>query len=433
MSSDDPLLTDMRHASGWYSMLQQPPPANRLKGQQVADWVVVGAGVTGLAAARRLAELAPNERIILLDEYRIGYGASGRNSGLIIDTPHTTEQLDIDSNRRLSRLVVAGLAELEGLVKKYAIECEWSQRGHLAAIVDSKRAEKELTATSRMLDAVGEEYTWLERDAVADVLGTHHYHAAIHTPRSVLVNPAALCRGLGESLPDNVEVYEESPVRRVEPGSPVRVECVGGSIVATKVLLTTNGFIAKLGFLQNKVFPLIECVSLSRELTEDEQAAMSGATDWGIAAYVTMRRTLSNRILIRHGTFYSNEFRLSQKRVKQLQQSHKKGLLKRYPMLDALDFEYIWAGVFCMTRNWASFFGRLERGLFAALGYAGVGLPRGTISGKLLAEFASGHDSDLIRDVQAISGPKWLPPEPFLGLGVGMRLAWDRWQRRAEW
>ncbi len=56
MPSQDPLLTDMRHAPGWYAMLPRPAPANRLKGQQVADWVVVGAGVTGLAAARELTE-----------------------------------------------------------------------------------------------------------------------------------------------------------------------------------------------------------------------------------------------------------------------------------------------------------------------------------------------------------------------------------------
>jgi len=54
-----------------------PAPANRLKGEQNAGWVVAGAGVTGLAAARRLAELAPEARIILLEQYRVGYGASG--------------------------------------------------------------------------------------------------------------------------------------------------------------------------------------------------------------------------------------------------------------------------------------------------------------------------------------------------------------------
>lgn len=432
MPSQDPLLTDMRHAPGWYAMLPAPAPANRLKGQQVADWVVVGAGVTGLAAARRLAELAPEARIILLEEYRVGYGASGANSGFIIDTPHLTEQFGVDTNRRISRLVIGGLAELEGLVRKHAIECEWSPRGHLTAVVKSNRINK-LHATCRTLDAIDEEYEWLEGDALADVVGTHHYHAAVLTPRTVLVNPAAMCRGLGETLPDNVDVYEESPVRRVEPGSPVQIECAEGSISAANVLLTTNAFIAKLDFLRRDVFPLIECASLSRPLSEDEQAAMSGAPDWGITGYATVRRTLSNRILVRHGTYYSGDFRLSQDMRSQLQASHVKGLRKRFPMLDNLDFEYTWAGVFCMTRNWMSFFGRLERGVFASLGYAGVGVPRGTISGKLLAEFALGSESDMIADVQAISGPKRLPPEPFLGLGVGVRLRWHRWRNRAEW
>ncbi len=218
MPGHDPLLTDMGHAPGWYAMLPQPPPAKRLKGRQDADWVVVGAGVTGLAAARRLAELAPEARIILLEGYRVGYGASGRNSGFIIDTPHLTEQFGVETNRRISRLVIAGLAELEGLVRKHGIECEWSPRGHLTAVVESKRA-KHLQATCRTLDAVDEEYQWLEGDALADVVGTRHYHAAVYTPRTVLMNPAALCRGLGQTMPDNVDVYEESPVRRVEPGN----------------------------------------------------------------------------------------------------------------------------------------------------------------------------------------------------------------------
>lgn len=80
-----------------------------------------------------------------------------------------------------------------------------------------------------------------------------------------------------------------------------------------------------------------------------------------------------------------------------------------------------------------SYFGRLEQGVFASLGCFGVGLPRGTISGKLLAEYALGSESDLIADVQAVSGPKRLPPEPFLGLGVNALLAWDRWSNNAEW
>ncbi len=431
MTRHDPLLTDMTQAPGWYAMLPPPAPANRLKGQQTADWVIVGAGVTGLAAARRLGELAPEARVILLEAYRVGYGASGRNSGFIIDTPHLTERFDVDTNRRISRLVIAGHAELESHVREHAIECEWSPRGHLTAIVDSKRVA-DLRALCRTLDMVDEAYEWLEGDALADVVGTRHYHAAVDTPRTVLMNPAALCRGLGETMPANVEVYEESPVTGVVPGSPVRIECAEGSIDAANVLLTTNAFIAKLGFLRRELFPMIACASLSRPLTDEEQAAMPGAKDWGITGGATVRRTLSNRLLYRHGTFYSGDFRLSDAMRRKLLAAHVESTRKRFPMLGNLDFEHTWAGVFCMTRNWASIFGRIERGVFASLGYAGIGVPRGTISGKLLAEHALGAGSDLIRDVQALSGPKRLPPEPFLGLGVGARLWWYRWRNRTE-
>jgi len=422
----------MGQASGWYAILPEPKPANRLKGHLTADWVVVGAGVSGLAAARRLGELAPDAHIILLENYRVGYGASGRNSGFIIDTPHLSEKLGEGANQRISRLVVAGLKELEGHVKKYDIDCEWSPRGHLTAFVEPKRV-KNLQHTVHTLEASDEDYEWLDKKALAKVVGTNHYHAAVLTPRTVLVNPSAMCRGLGDTMPDNVDVYEETPVRRVKAGSPVQIECAEGSIETKNVLLTTNAFIKKLDYLKRDVFPLIECASLSRVLTEEEQAAMSGEPDWGITGYATMRRTCSNRMLVRHGTFYANDFRINQDMRRRLVASHVKGMCKRFPMLDKLEFEHTWAGVFCMTRNWASCFGRLEPGVFAALGYCGVGLPRGTISGTLLADYAMGSESDLIKDVQAVSTPTKLPPEPFLGLGVKANLAWHRWQHRTEW
>ncbi|MBT4038895.1 MAG: FAD-binding oxidoreductase [Rhodospirillales bacterium] len=102
-------------------------------------------------------------------------------------------------------------------------------------------------------------------------------------------------------------------------------------------------------------------------------------------------------------------------------------------MLDKLEFERTWSGVFCMTRNWASHFGRVEPGVFAALGYCGVGLPRGTASGKLLAEYAMGSESDLLDDVQALSNPKPLPPKIFLDLGVRAQLMHYSWKTRTEW
>jgi glycine/D-amino acid oxidase-like deaminating enzyme len=412
-----------------------PGPADRLQGGQRADWVVVGAGITGLSAARRLAELDPGARVVLLEEYRIGYGTSGRNSGFIIDTPLHSGASDPSYSQRFSRIVTAGLAQLEGLVRTHQIECEWSSCGHLQAIVEDKWLGK-LENICRTLDSIGEDYEWLERDAVAKMVGTRHYHAAVFLPRTVLMNPVALCRGLANTLPSNVELFEESPVRSIEPGSPVQIKCAEGSISARNVLLTTNAFTPKLGFLRRELCLMAAYASLSRPLTDDEEAAMSGETEWGIAPAVpmapTIRRTRSGRILYRCGVRYTDEFRVDDALRRKLRASHEEALRRRFPMLADLEMEYTWGGVYCMTRHWAGFFGRLMPGIFASGGYAGVGIPRGAITGTLLAEYSLGHETDLIRDAQALSGPTRLPPEPLLGLGVNARLWWKRQRATAE-
>ena len=422
---------DTRHASGWYSVLPTPEEPRRLKGEHKADWVVVGAGVTGLAAARRLGELDPNARILLIDEHQIGYGSSGRNAGFVIDTPHLTEHLNAEENRRITRLIVAGREHLENCVRKHVIECDWSPIGHLTAVVTAER-EKHLNNTRKLLEDSENKYVWYDRSTLKTITGTGYYRAAILTPGTVLLNPAALCRGLGQSLPENVEVCEQTSVRRVEPGSPVRIECTDASVTTGNVLLTTNAFISRLGFLRRLVFPMIACASLSRPMTDEEQDTVGGSAEWGITGTTTMRRTLSNRMLVRYGTYYSNQFRLTDDQRQRLRKKHKEILLKRYPGLRTLQFEQTWAGVFCMTRNWASHFGSLDPGVFVSLGYCGVGLARGTISGRLLAEYAMGSESTLIDDVRTLSRPSLLPPQPFLGIGVRARTLWYGWKSRAD-
>src|SRR5215471_6453625 len=76
------------NGSGWYRLLPEPPPPRVLEGDRRADWVILGAGFAGLSAARRLSQLVPGERIVVLEAQRIGWGAAGRNSGFMIDLPH---------------------------------------------------------------------------------------------------------------------------------------------------------------------------------------------------------------------------------------------------------------------------------------------------------------------------------------------------------
>ena len=118
--------------SGWYmTMPSAPPPARRLEGEQKADWVVAGAGFTGVAAARRLAELAPDARVVLIEAQRAGMGASGRNSGFVIDAPHNSDAsaAEMEVNQRILKLNRFAIDWLEELVEKHQIRCHWARRG----------------------------------------------------------------------------------------------------------------------------------------------------------------------------------------------------------------------------------------------------------------------------------------------------------------
>jgi glycine/D-amino acid oxidase-like deaminating enzyme len=63
-------------------------PARVLEGDRTADFVIIGGGFAGLSAARRLTQLQPKARIVVLEASRLAEGSAGRNSGFMIDLPH---------------------------------------------------------------------------------------------------------------------------------------------------------------------------------------------------------------------------------------------------------------------------------------------------------------------------------------------------------
>ncbi|HEX4499522.1 MAG TPA: FAD-dependent oxidoreductase, partial [Thermoanaerobaculia bacterium] len=173
---------------------------------------MIGAGFTGLACARRLAELRPEWRIIVLDAHRAGEGASGRSSGFVVDRAHFVARMEPATSRRYLDLCRLGIDRLRETVRRHAIDCDWDETGwlHAAAGDEGTAALPNLRA---WLESLDEPYEWLDRAGIARITGTAHYRAGIRLPGSVLVQAAALARGLAASLPANVELFEESPVR----------------------------------------------------------------------------------------------------------------------------------------------------------------------------------------------------------------------------
>jgi glycine/D-amino acid oxidase-like deaminating enzyme len=287
-------------------------------------------------------------------------------------------------------------------------------------------------------------YEWLDSDRMRAITGSSYYSAGIMVPGTVLIQPAALVRGLAATLPDNVEVFEDTTVRGYRDGSPIRLDCDGGTVSTKGLLLTTANFTPALGHFGARIFPLFMFASLTRPLTADEVSALGGAPHWGLVpahpAGTTVRRTPDHRILIRNTVRYAPDLGTSEAQRRRARAHHVKSFRARFPMLPEVGFDNTWAGGLCMTANGGTVFERItggvsggvSGGVYASIAYNGLGISRGTASGLALAELATGHDSDILRDVQAMPQASRRVPEPLLGIGARAYIEYMQWRGGAE-
>jgi glycine/D-amino acid oxidase-like deaminating enzyme len=426
---------------GWYQALAPRTACPALHGKCQADYVVVGAGFAGLAIARRLAEQAPEARIALLDAQCVGQGASGRNSGFVIDLPHkfALEHPDPAHKQKILGLNRFAIARLERLIKNYAIECQWSATGKYQGAV-GERGLAYLDHFETLMRDLGEPWHSVDGQQLASVLGTRYYQRAIYTPGCYLMQPAALVCGMADALPENVTLYENSAVRSLNRhGKNWTLYTDRGSVSAPTLLLGTSIFTREFGWLKNRLLPVMTFASWTRPLSDRELQRYGGQLNWGLTpadhAGTTLRITQDRRIMIRNTYKYVPRYGSSvHDDVRQhIRRDHRHAFETRYPELADVPFSHTWGGTYAMSRNFTNFFGKLDEGVYACACDNGVGAAWGTVSGTLLADLALGQESPLLADIQAVTGmPSRNPPEPLLGLGVRSRIRLARWQSRGE-
>ncbi len=417
---------------GWFhlSTRRQPKPSH--SGTTHARWVVVGAGFTGLAAARQLALNFPSDEVVLVDAQEVGFGASGRNAGFAIDLPHDIGAEDyigdIEIAKTTLQLNLTGQRILKSLVDEHQIDCQFRACGKYQGAIED-RGVAVLEAYRRGLDKLGQAYEMIDGKDLPEHIGTSFYRQALFTPGTALIQPSALVKGLAERLPKNVSLYEYTAITDVEYGEQVVLSHANGRIVADKLILTNNAFGMRFGFLQGTMLPIFTYASLTRPLTEAEQTRLGGKPFWGLIPAdpygTTLRRTHDNRILVRNSFSFNRDGRANQKYLDRFVRTHRRSFEKRFPMLPGIEFEYTWGGSLALSRNHMGHFGPLASNasnVYGALCCNGLGVTRGTVTGTLLADWLAGKRHALIDFLLASPGPNRNPPEPFLSIGVNTNL-----------
>ena len=403
------------------------------------EWLIIGAGYTGLSAARKLAQLYSNQKIIIVDAQLAGEGASSRNSGYLVDTTLNdgfTSNKKLESYKKKTDIYELGIKTVKKFINDYQVDCDWNECGKYFAS-SKKDDERILSNFSDTLIRLGFEHNLLSNSDLSKRLGTKFYNVALHTKGGILLHPGKLVRAMIDVLPNNVCLYENSSLLNWNKNQDI-ICCnfKNGKINTKKIIFATNGFLKSLGIKSNYNFPITLTASMTRPLTDDEFKSIGQPKEWGVLPVrpmgATIRMTKDRRILIRNTAEVHNPFKMSELDLQKRSFNQKIGIKKRFPQFPDDIIQSSWSGVVSRTRNSSQIFEKIDNNVFAAGCYNGSGIGVGTLFGEQIAIKAAEENSKEIEIIEARNKPTWLPPQPFLNLGVKTRLIYERFRARSE-
>jgi glycine/D-amino acid oxidase-like deaminating enzyme len=225
-----------------------------------------------------------------------------------------------------------------------------------------------------------------------------------------------------------VVVYEQTPVQRIHQQKTIELDCGSGQVRAATVILATNAYTPKLGFLQSTLMPihLFVVVTQPLEPAEVEQGGWRSVPGrFELDRTHTVRLTPDGRLLIRGGARYYYDNGIRYKEVPHAYQSLCQRLQFRYPRLKEVRRAYAWSGVMALTRAFTPLLGRMGRedNILYSAGYNGFGLVNGFYGGKLLCELYSGEPHEDLRLISSLDGAGRLLPEPLRYVHMNTSLA----------
>ena len=182
----------------WINDLNFRSKIKNLEKNQDCEWLIIGAGYTGLSAARKLAELHSNQKIILVDAQLAGEGASSRNSGYLVETTLNdgfTSNKELENYKKKADIYKLGIEAVKKFIKEYQVDCDWNECGKYFA---SSRSEdkKILINFSETLSKLGFDHNLVDQTELSKKLGTSFYNIGLYTKGGILLHPAKLVRAM---------------------------------------------------------------------------------------------------------------------------------------------------------------------------------------------------------------------------------------------
>ena len=384
-----------------------------LEGARSADVCVVGAGFTGVATALTLAERGFS--VALVEANRVGWGASGRNGGQLINgisgLSKIAEKRGSDYESMLWDLKWRGSDIIYERVEKYGIQCDFKSGFLEVATKASHVSYFDEFAAERERHNFPHRYEIWDRDTTRANLGTDAFHGGFVCYRDGHLHPLNLCIGEARAAHElGVQIFEQSPVTGIEHGSRPRVTTASGYVEADSVVLAGNAYsMLEPKHLSNLVFPAGSYIIGTEPLSDD---VVNEINPKDVAVCDTNEVVDYYRLSADKRLLYGGACNYSGRDPVSIRSFILPRMLKVYPQLENVRIDFEWGGRIGIVLNRIPAVGRINGNVYYCQGYSGHGVNASHVMGEVMADAIGGtmERYDLFADMEhfRLPGSQWI-------------------------
>ncbi|CEA01498.1 putative oxidoreductase [Pseudomonas saudimassiliensis] len=381
------------YPDSYYAASANPVPARpALAGAHDTDVCVIGAGYTGLSTALFLLE--QGFQVTVLEAARVGFGASGRNGGQIVnsysrDLDVIEKQVGAKHARQLGEMAFEGARIIRDRVRQYAIDCDLKDGGVFAAV--NQKQLRQLEEQKALWERHGHgELQLLDAQAIRGVVDTDRYVGGMLDLSGGHIHPLNLALGEAAAVESlGGVIHEQSAVVQVEQGATPVVHTAHGQVRARFVVVAGNAYLG--GLLPPLAAKSMPCGTqvIATEPLSEEVARRLLPQDYCVedCNYLLdyYRLSADRRLIFGGGVVYGARDPAN------IEALIRPKLARTFPALRNVRIDYAWTGNFLLTLSRLPQVGRLGDNIYYSQGCSGHGVTYTHVAGKVLAEAIRGQ------------------------------------------
>ena len=439
-------------ASFWESQQKPSAASAHLKGDTQVDIAIIGAGFTGLSAAREIKLDEPGQSVAVLESKYVGYGASGRNGGFNMSLfglePEVTmlrwgKQKTIEAQSYMTKAV----EYVRDLVGTYEVQSDYEHNG-MVRVAYSDRQLKRLEESVELFEKLGvsHQYQYKSASEVQSDIHSPKFQGGLFEQNSGTLNPYKHVREL-KRIAQSVGaiIYEGTPVTQIDRNDQyITLVTPHGRVRCRKLIIAVNawsGQIQGLPRIRSRQTAVWTAQVATAPLTDQQWQDIGWAARESIEDNRQLlhyfRRTACGRFTMGGGNIAlpdkANIGRLETTKIWHQLEQHIKWL---FPQLAGLEIDYRWGGPVSVNMDMTPEIGFVgdERIIFST-GCIGHGVSLTQLNGRMIADLILEKQTQLTEFW--IINRKAIPwPPGFLGQAAihaitgGLKL-WDKFEERS--